>query len=310
MMTISLRVAVTSLVMMWTAIHAANAAAPLEVYDVGSLHVEHYGRGGSPVILIPGLACGSWVWKDVIGQLQGSHQVYAVTLAGFDGRAAVSGNGIDQAAAALRDLISSRHIARPVLVGHSLGGTLAILYAESYSDSIRGVIAVDGLPVFPGTENTPAAERGAMADRIQAQLSVATHAQFEAQQLDYMRHIGVTSEADAQALSQLTARSDPAATAKYAAEDMRLDLRSRLSGIKVPVLEISPFTSGDFAAMGIDEAAKTSYYKTLLTGVQNLTMVSISPSRHFVMVDQPDAFMRELSHFLGKDSASGGSTTQ
>jgi hypothetical protein len=49
--------------------------------------------------------------------------------------------------------------------------------------------------------------------------------------------------------------------------------------------------------MGIDEAAKTSYYRTLLTGVQNLTVVSISPSRHFVMVEQFDAFMRELNHF-------------
>jgi hypothetical protein len=88
-----------------------------------------------------------------------------------------------------------------------------------------------------------ATERGATADHIRAQLSVATQGQFEAQQLDYMRHIGVTSEADAQALSQLTARSDPAATAEYAAEDMRLDMRPRLSGIKVPVLEISPFKS-------------------------------------------------------------------
>ena len=59
--------------------------------------------------------------------------------------------------------------------------------------------------------------------------------------------------------------------------------------------------------MGIDEAAKTGYYRTLLTGVQHLTVVSISPSRYFVMVDQVDAFMRELNHFLDTDGAPGGS---
>jgi pimeloyl-ACP methyl ester carboxylesterase len=306
-MTTSLRFVLASLFLMCSAFRPSEASAPLEIYDVASLHVERYGAHGSPVILIPGLACGAWVWKDVIGQLQRRHQVYAVTLAGFDGRAAIKGDGIIQATTALRELISSRHIDRPVLVGHSLGGTLAILYAESHSDSIRGVIAVDGLPVFPGTENLAPTERRAAADRVRAQLSVATQAQFEAQQLEYMRHIGVMSETEAQALSKLTARSDPAATAEYAAEDVRLDLRPALPAIAVPVLAISPFNSVDFAAMGIDENGKAGYYRMLLTGVQQLSVVSISPSRHFVMVDQFDAFMRELNRFLDAEPTPSGS---
>lgn len=40
-----------------------NAGIPVETVDVGNLRVEHHGTRGSPIILIPGLACGSWVSK-------------------------------------------------------------------------------------------------------------------------------------------------------------------------------------------------------------------------------------------------------
>ncbi len=111
------------------------------------------------MILIPGLASGAWVWRDSIAALQGEHRVYAVTLAGFDGRPAVKGDVLAQAAASLHALIASQRLDRPVLIGHSLGGTLALQFATTHSDLIAGVVAVDGLPVFPTTEAVPAAQR-------------------------------------------------------------------------------------------------------------------------------------------------------
>ena len=52
----------------------------------------------------------------------------------------------------LAKLIEERYLERPALIGHSLGGTLALSFAADHSDRIAGVVAVDGLPVFPGTE--------------------------------------------------------------------------------------------------------------------------------------------------------------
>lgn len=139
---------------------AAVAADVPVVFDVGSLHVERHGGRGSPIVVIPGLASGSWVWQDVVAALQTEHRVYAVTLAGFDGRPRVAGDGV------------------------------------------------------------------ALATR----------------QLRYMQRVGVISAEKAAALAVLTARSDPAATADYAARIMTLDLRPQLRSIHVPVMELCPFT--------------------------------------------------------------------
>lgn len=42
--------------------------------------------------------------------------------------------------------------------------------------------------------------------------------------------------------------------------------------------------------MEISEAAKRAYYESLLTGVAQLEVVTITPARHFVMLEQPQAF--------------------
>ena len=275
---------------------ACAADAPT-VLSVGTMHVERYGERGSTVILIPGLASGSWVWKEVIASLQGEHRVYAVTLAGFDGQPAVEGDGLALAIRALHELIVSQRLDKPVLVGHSLGGTLALMFAAAHSDLIAGVFAVDGLPVFPSTESVPNAQRPALAERVLAQLNVP-RPEFEAQQLQYMRRIGVHGEEKAAALAKLTARSDPAATADFAARLMALDLRPQMKSIRVPVMELSPYLAGDYATLGIDETAKTAYYRSLLEGVEKLEVVSIPRARHFAMIDQPEAFMQALARFL------------
>jgi hypothetical protein len=52
--------------------------------------------------------------------------------------------------------------------------------------------------------------------------------------------------------------------------------------------------------MGVDEAGKTNYYRMLLTGIEKLDVVSISPARHFVMFDQPEKFAATLDQALAK----------
>ncbi len=76
------------------------------------------------------------------------------------------------------------------------------------------------------------------------------------------------------------------------------DLRVNLSNIKVPVLEIVPYHAAEQAAFGFDEKGKVTYYHSLLNGVANLTLAPISPSLHFVTVDQPEAFLNVLNRFF------------
>jgi pimeloyl-ACP methyl ester carboxylesterase len=278
---------------------AAPAFCKPVIYDVGALQVEQRGTQGPAVILIPGLASGAWVWADTAQRLEQDHAVYLLTLPGFDGRAPVAGTTLDTLAADIRKLIESKRITRPVLVGHSLGGTLSLKFATTHSDLIAGVVAVDGLPVFPGTE-AQTGDRTRLADGVRAQFGGQTREQFVAGQHGYMKQIGSIDPATADRLAEQSSRSDIGATADFAAQIFALDLRPQLGDIKVPVVAISPFHAPDFAAMGIDENGKTGYYRMLLGGVPQLEVVSISPARHFVMFDQPEKFATALDAALAR----------
>lgn len=276
----------------------AQAAIKPERFKIGSMLVERHGDHGAPLILIPGLASGAWVWRDTVEQLEKDHTIYVVTLPGFNGRPASSGKLLEGANEALSNLIQRRKIDKPVLIGHSLGGTLSLMFATRHSDLISGVVAVDGMPIFPGMEMVLPTQRLETAERMKAQMAALSKEEFKAQQLSYMQKIGVLSDDVAVALAKLSAKSNPVATAQYMGEIMALDLRPHLSAIKVPVLEISPYNAPDFALMNMSETNKTDYYTALLQGITALEVISISPARHFVMFDQPEIFSKVLKNYL------------
>ena len=268
----------------------------------GPLKVERHGDHGRAVILIPGLQGGPWVWQQTIAQLQKDHVVYAVTLAGFDGMSAPTGDGnlFDRADASLLQLIGQYKIDKPVLVGHSLGGTLALRFAGEHAKLISGVVAVDGLPIFPGMERVSAEQRQAMAVQMRESMAAASPEQFRAQTLGYMQKVGVIDPQLAARYAPMNARSDSKASARYMAEDLLSDLRPGLKHANIPILEISPYYAPDFSQppMQFSEAQKVAYYQSLLADAPNAKVVSISPARHFVMLDQPVKFQQALDDFL------------
>lgn len=274
----------------------SSATSPEAIrFEVGALAVERLGQG-PPVLLIPGLASGSWVWRDTAPRLAERHAVYLVTLPGFDGRVPVAGTTLESLRADLLALLEREKLREAALVGHSIGGTLSLAFAAEHPDRVSGVVSVDGLPVFPGTERAP--DRKALAEAIRAQIGSQSREQFVAYNLAYMRTIGCLEEAVAAELAALTARSDVGATADFAAQVMALDLRPKLSAIQAPVTVISPFHAPDFQGWGLDEAGKTDYYRQLLPGIKRLEVVSIAPARHFLMFDQPGKFAEALDRAL------------
>lgn len=293
--------------------HAAEAAAapqanrfaatiaPAERFEIDGVLIERHGNKGRPLILIPGLASGGWVWNETVRAFSADHAVYVLTLPGFDGRPAAGATPFATAQAAVNKLIAQRRLDKPVIVGHSLGATMAVALAEEQPAAIGGVVAIDGLPVFPGTENMEAAQRKAMADGMKARMAAANPQAFAAQQQGYMRAVGVVDMSRADDLARLTARSDPASTAQYMADDLLLDLRPGLKNIQAPVLLIAPWFDLDNTVQGqtITREIKLDYYRALMAGTPKLEVITVAPARHFAMIDQPqqvnDAIRKYLS---------------
>jgi pimeloyl-ACP methyl ester carboxylesterase len=277
----------------------AAAIAPAERFEIQGMLVERHGSGPRPMILVPGLATGGWVWQETVREFASSHTVYVVTLPGFDGRPAVEGNPFDVAKGALKELIASRRLVKPVLVGHSLGGMLAIALAEELPARIGGAVAIDGLPVMPRTEDMPPDQRAAMAESMRQRMAASTPAAFADQQRQYMRAIGTTDMGKADDLARLTGRSDPAAVGAWVGAVLALDLRPGLAKIQAPVLMLAPFYGPDSAALGgISAADKVAYYREMMTGTPKLDVAPVDNARHFAMIDQPGAVHDALRRFL------------
>lgn len=285
---------------------APDRPTPRTVSTVGTLRVEAYGSGSPALIFIPGLACGSWAWDSAVRTYAATHAVYVLTLGGFDGLPPPTGPALDSADASLLQFIGTAKLDRPVIIGHSLGGFLALRFATEHPALLRGVVAVDGTPVFPPLAQATADERRASADRIAAQLTPLTHEQFAAGERGLMPTL-VTDPGDAERLAALESKASPVATGSYAHDLYAADLRPQLAAATVPILEVAPvpktpaaFEPPSAATQTIEQrsAAYQSFYESLFPGAPNVRVVTIADSLHFVQYDQPKALYDAVSAFI------------
>ena len=269
-------------------------------FDAGSIHVDVYGtHGRRAVIFIPGLTCGPWEWAGEITQLAPAYTIYALTLPGFDGHPAIKEPLFQTVSVDFWTMLKAHDIQKPILIGHSLGGTLGILLAEQHSEKLSGVIAVDGLPIFSGFEKLTVEQRAQAGARMSAAIaSATTPQQFELIERNYSLPYLLTSPADIAAVAPLTAKSDPQAVAAWASEDVTMDLRPQLASISVPLLEIAPFDALLNGKTFPVPDAKRKYYESLLAGDATAKVQVIEPSRHFVMYDQPQKLHSAIAAFL------------
>jgi pimeloyl-ACP methyl ester carboxylesterase len=274
--------------------------APAKSFDAGSLHVDVYGTPGRrALVFIPGLTCGPWAWSGEIARLSPAYTIYALTLPGFDGHPTINTPLFQTVSADFWTLLQTESIVKPTVIGHSLGGTLAIMLAEQHSDKLAGVISVDGLPTFPGMDRMTADQRAqAGAQMTAAMAQASTPAQFAAMEKTYVLPNLMTSADDIAVVAPLTARSDPAATAAWTSEDLAIDLRPQLTKVSTPLLVIAPFDAAFEGKVLPDAAAKRSYYESLLANDPAADVQMIEASRHFIMYDQPQKLHVAIAAFV------------
>ena len=120
-----------------------------KTFDAGELTLN-YAEGpasGPAMVLLHGLSLWRQSWDALIPELTSSWHVFAFDLRGHgkSGRVANEYHVVDYS----RDIVAFlRSSAKPtVLVGHSLGGFVALVAAGEYPEGVRAVVSVDPGPV-------------------------------------------------------------------------------------------------------------------------------------------------------------------
>ncbi len=99
---------------------------------------------GRPLVLIHGNPGSSQDWTRLFGPLAASHKVIAFDRPGH-GRSQRPKHidaTVEVQAGLLHDALKQLHVERPIVVGHSWGGALALVYAINYPKEVAGVMLV------------------------------------------------------------------------------------------------------------------------------------------------------------------------
>ncbi len=269
--------------------------------------MQKYGAGEPALILVPGLASGAWTWNGTVAKEAPSHATYVVTVGGFAGVAAARPETLAGIEDSLVTLIAAEHLDRPVLVGHSLGGTTVLEFGIDHPKLARAIVTVDGAPVFPSVAGRTADERLAAAKSYSASIAAQTPDAFLAGEKKTVADY-VTDPTLADRVAVLAAKSDQAAVAAYLGDLISTDLRPQLGKLTLPTLLIAPVPAPPLpsympdAMATMDDATRekstTDFYKYLFAGSPALQISTVDHARHFVMLDQPELFARALDDFL------------
>lgn len=260
-------------------------------------------RGQGPdVVLIPGLSSHPQVWESTVAAVPG-YRYHLVHVAGFAGRPAganASGPVLEPVAAEIARYIEEAGLDRPALVGHSMGGSWAMMVAARHPGLVSRVMVVDMIPfmgVMFGAQNVegvrPAAEQ--IRRGFASQDEAARRAMIE-QTIAGM----VRTESLRQGVIDQSLASDRAVSGQAFYELIVTDLRPELSRISVPLTVLWVHPPG--APFGPEQMEQ--YYRLSYAGAPHAAVKRIPDSYHFIMFDQPELFRRELREFLQGQSLS------
>ena len=116
--------------------------------DVGGISTRYWVEGsGSPVVLIHGLSNSIEHWLLNIDALAAEHTVYALDLLGHGrtDKPLTRSYDLSDLARFVIDFMDALGIERADLIGHSLGGGVALVIAETSPERVHRLVLVDSL---------------------------------------------------------------------------------------------------------------------------------------------------------------------
>ncbi len=257
------------------------------VTDQGIVHYETYGRG-RPVLLLHGWL-GSWaLWRDTIEILGREFKTYSLDFWGFGDSSPLEDNlsfSVDNFVELVYQFMDRLGIRRAPLIGHSMGGTVALGVAIRHPEKVVKV-GVAGSPIDGSSLNLLLKASGYQA---------VARVFFVAPPLVklFLRGYSYFMANDGRRMSRMIADDFSQVSVNSFFESIgtlrQTDLRPRLGDLKMPTL-------GVYGRKDI--IVNPNQHRVLAEGVPHSKVYFFQNSGHFPMLDEPEAFHKALRDFL------------
>ncbi|WP_226638106.1 alpha/beta fold hydrolase [Brevundimonas poindexterae] len=249
------------------------------------------------VILIPGLASTSLVWEPVAQRLSETYRVHLVSVRGF-GDLAAGDNGTGLVAGPVAEevarYIRSQRLRAPAVIGHSMGGQIAVRLASDGRSGVGRIMIVDAAPFFPALLDDRATGEDLQPIAAIAYQAVLFLGDDALSRQVWAEGMGSTSEALESWVGWQGGDARVLAQSLY--EVMTVDLRPRLARIDVPVTVVYGWSRREDSP----RYRLQSSWRQAWTGLPRPPrLVPIAGAEHMVMIDQPARFMAAVDEFLG-----------
>lgn len=250
-------------------------------------HVRH-GNSGPPLVILHGLLGSARNWTRIAKQLGLTHRVFVLDLRNHGASPWADPMTYDQMALDVCAFLDRQELAAATLIGHSMGGKVAMRMALGHGSRVERLIAVDIAPV-------------------------AYRRDFN-EYLDAMQRLeltGITRRAEADAA--LAESIDDAGVRGFLLQNLvntegKLAWRVPLQALAdaMPELMGFPQSPGErydgpalFLTGGRSRYVRPEHHETILALFPQARFAVIEEAGHWVQAETPERFLALVQDFLG-----------
>ena len=244
---------------------------------------------GQPILFLPGFTTPGSIWKETVEHLQINSEAHLISYAGFNRIEPIKMPWYATIKSELLNYIQQKDLQEFIIIGHSMGGTLATDIASEIPSKVAKIILVDALPcmrevMMPGVP----ASNLAYESPFNKRMIDMTEDQFKMMATSMAG--GMTDNSTKKEIVANWILEADRKTYVYGYTDLlKLDTRSGLKKIQSKALIL--------VAPAYGNASKTTM-ENQYANLEHKTVKLAPKGKHFIMFDNEEWFYKEVNAFI------------
>lgn len=256
-----------------------------------AIRVEKSGSGKA-ILFLPGFTTPGSVWKETVKNLDFKYESHLVSYAGFNKIAPIAVPWYETVKKDLLEYIQQNKLSHIHIIGHSMGGNLAVDIAAAMPGNVDRIILVDAIPcmrelMMPGVSASQLQYDSPYNNQM---LNMSDEA-FR-QTASMMAQAMTDTKEKVDSLMKWSIEADRKTFVYGYTDLLKLDLREVLDKVTAKTLILgAPFPNKDLVKANMEK----QYAK-----LANKTIEIAEGGKHFIMFDQPQWFYDKVNTFFAK----------